>query len=329
MVYLESHETGSDFNLALEQYVFDRMPRGESYLMLWQNRPAVIIGKYQNALEELHTGYVRKHGIQVTRRLSGGGAVYHDLGSINYTYIVDGTLDGSMDLAAFCRPLLETLQGLGIHAELTGRNDISIEGKKVSGNAQYSREGRIMHHGTILYDSDLSMLNEVLRVPADKIVSKGIKSVRSRVANIREYLECPLSVQEFWSILRERMCGGRAKKTYDWTRTDLEEVDKIRRERYGTWEWNWGNSPACTIRKERRIEGCGGIQVYLDIQNGRISDCEFYGDFFGEGPSKEFLQALEGCPLSFDGLEQALLPVDVSQCFYHLSREQLIELLLQ
>lgn len=329
MIYMESHETGSDYNLALEQYVFDRMPRGESYLMLWQNRPAVIIGKYQNALEELHTGYVRERGIQVTRRLSGGGAVYHDLGNINYTYIVDGTLDSSMNLSEFCRPLLDTLQGLGIRAELTGRNDISIEGKKISGNAQYSRDGRIMHHGTILYDSDLTVLREALRVSPDKIVSKGIKSVRSRVANIRDYMEHPVSVEEFREILRKGMCEGKDVKTYSWTGTDVKEVERIRTERYGTWEWNWGSFPSCTIRKERRVEGCGSVQVYLDIQNGRIEHCEFYGDFFGEGPSGRLLQALKGCPLSWDALEQTLAPVDVGQCFYHLSREQLAELLLQ
>lgn len=329
MVYLESHGTKSDYNLALEQYVFDRMPKGESYLMLWQNRPAVIIGKYQNALEELHAGYVREHGIQVTRRLSGGGAVYHDLGNINYTWIVDGTPGSSMNLSEFCRPLLETLQGLGIRAELTGRNDITIDGKKISGNAQYSRDGRIMHHGTILYDSDLSVLKEALRVSPDKIVSKGIKSVQSRVANIRDYMEHPVSVQEFREILRERMCAGKEVKTYSWTGADLEETEKIRAERYGTWEWNWGSSPSCTIRKERRIEGCGSIQVYLDIQKGRIGNCEFYGDFFGQGPSDRLLQALKGCPLSKDALEQALAPVDVGQCFYHLSKEQLLEILLQ
>lgn len=329
MVYLESHETRSDYNLALEQYVFDRMPKGESYLMLWQNRPAVIIGKYQNALEELHAGYVREHGIQVTRRLSGGGAVYHDLGNINYTFIVDGTLGSSMNLSKFCRPLLETLQGFGIRAELTGRNDISIEGKKISGNAQYSRDGRIMHHGTVLYNSNLSVLKEALRVPQDKIISKGIRSVQSRVANIRDYMKHPVSVQEFREILRAGMCKGKDVKMYSWTSTDLEEVERIRTERYGTWEWNWGNSPSCTIRKERRIKGCGSIQVYLDIQNGRIKDCEFYGDFFGQGPSGELLKALKGCPVSWDALEQTLAPLDVGQCFCHLSKEQLVELLLQ
>ena len=329
MVYLESHETASDYNLALEQYVFDRMPKGESYLMLWQNRSAVIIGKYQNALEELQADYVREHGIQVTRRLSGGGAVYHDLGNINYTFIVDGTLDSSMNLSEFCRPLLDTLRELGIRAELTGRNDICIDGKKISGNAQYSRDGRIMHHGTILYDSDLSVLKEALRVSSDKIVSKGIKSVRSRVANIRDYMDCPVSVQAFFALLRRRMCGGKDAKTYRWTDTDLKEVEKIRAERYGTWEWNWGSSPSCTIRKERRIEGCGSIQVYLDIQNGRIGNCEFYGDFFGQGPSGRLLQAMKGCQLSEEALERALAPVDVGSCFYQLSGKQLVELLLQ
>lgn len=329
MIYLESYDTRSDFNLALEQYVFDRMPREESYFMLWQNSPSIIIGKYQNTLEEINAAYVRERGIRVTRRLSGGGAVYHDLGNINYTYIVDGSIDSQMNMAAFCEPLIRTLRSFGIQAELSGRNDITIEGKKFSGNAQYSREGRIMHHGTIMYDSDLSVLQEALKVSDDKIVSKGIKSVKSRVTNIREHMGQPVSLEEFWQILRKNMCMDGQVKSYEWSPADFQAVEVLRRDRYSTWEWNWGNSPSCTVKKQRRIEGCGSLQVYLEIQHGRLESCQFYGDFFGEGPSKELLMALQGCPLEYEALKYALASVDIRQCFYHLSKEQLIEILIQ
>lgn len=329
MIYLESPDTRSDFNLSLEQYIFDRMPRKEAYFMLWQNSPAVIIGKYQNTWEEVNAAYARSHGIRVTRRLSGGGAVYHDLGNINYTFIVDGTIGSEMNFAVFCEPLIRTLKNFGIEAQLDGRNDITIEGKKFSGNAQYSREGRIMHHGTILYDSDLQVLQEVLRVSEDKIMSKGIKSVHSRVTNIRPYMERPVPTEEFFKLLRRNMCLNKEIKKYELSEADLQEIEKIRQSRYAAWEWNWGRSPACTVRKERRIEDCGSIQIHLDIQDGRIKDCRFFGDFFGEGASGELLGAIKGCILDCDILTKALQPVDVEKCFYHLTGRQLAEILVQ
>lgn len=328
MIYLESRDTRSDFNLALEQYVFENMPVNQSYFMLWQNSPAVIVGKYQNTIEEINAAYVREHNIRVTRRLSGGGAVYHDLGNINYTYIVDGTLEGNMNMAMFCNPLIKTLRELGIKAELTGRNDVTINGQKISGNAQYSRKGRIMHHGTILFDSDLSVLQKVLNVSKDKIQSKGIKSVRSRVTNIREHMTDPVSLEKFWNILRQHMCEGNVEH-YRWSQKDMEKVEEIRKNRYALWEWNWGNSPACSIRKERRVEGCGTLQVYLNINRGRIDNCHFCGDFFGEGPSEELYTALKGCALEYYEIERALADVDINQCFYHLPKEKLIEILVE
>ena len=328
MIYLESRDTRSDFNLALEQYVFENMPVNESYFMLWQNSPAVIVGKYQNTLEEINAAYVREHNIRVTRRLSGGGAVYHDLGNINYTYIVDGTLEGNISMEMFCNPLIKTLGELGIKAELTGRNDVTINGQKISGNAQYSRKGRIMHHGTILYDSDLSVLQKVLNVSKDKIQSKGIKSVRSRVTNIREHMTDPVSLEKFWNILRQHMCEGNVEH-YRWSQKDMEKVEEIRKNRYALWEWTWGNSPACSIRKERRVEGCGTLQVYLDINRGRIDNCHFCGDFFGEGPSEELYRALKGCALEYSEMKRALADVDINQCFYHLPKEKLVEILIE
>ena len=329
MIYLESPDTRSDFNLALEQYIFDKMPRTESYFMLWQNSPAVIIGKYQNTWEEINAAYVKSHGIRVTRRLSGGGAVYHDLGNINYTFIVDGTIDSKMNFAVFCEPLIRTLKNFGIEAQLDGRNDITIAGKKFSGNAQYSRERRIMHHGTIMYNSDLQVLQEALRVSEDKIISKGIKSVRSRVTNIRTHMEDPVSTEVFFQMLKQNMCADKSMEKYEWNETDLQEIEKIRRSRYGTWEWNWGHSPASTVRKERRVEGCGSIQVHLDIQEGKIADCRFFGDFFGEGASGELIDAIRGCILDYDILVKALEPINVGRCFYHLSGKQLAEILAQ
>ena len=329
MIYIENSDTRSDYNLALEQYIFDQMPANESYFMLWRNSPSIIIGKYQNPMEEINISYVKEKGINLIRRLSGGGAVYHDLGNINYTYITDGDLNGGMDLSRFCSPLIDMLKSIGVYADISGRNDILVNGKKVSGNAQYCKKGRILHHGTILYNSDLTVLSRALRVTGDKIQSKGIKSVRSRVANIIDYLEKPMSVEDFLEISRKKMCAGINAERYELKKEDIKEIEKIRQERYGTWQWNWGNSPAYTICKERKIEGCGKLQIYLEVEQGEINKCQFFGDFFGDGPSEEMLRALHGSLLKREILREKLKKIDIHSCFFNLSKEQLIDLLVQ
>ena len=181
MIFIESDCHDPYFNLAMEQYVFDRLPREEDYFMLWPNENTIVVGKYQNTAAEVNASFVREHKIPVARRLSGGGAVYHDLGNINYTFITDAQKGSRLNFEKFCRPLVRVLQSLGVPAQVSGRNDVTIEGMKCSGSSQYIREGRIMHHGTILFDSDLDVLGKALIVPEDKIVSKGVASVRSRV----------------------------------------------------------------------------------------------------------------------------------------------------
>ena len=195
LTVINLYTTDAAFNLAAEQHVFENLPRDRDYLMLWQNANAVIIGKYQNTLAEINTTYIEEHHIQVIRRLSGGGAVYHDLGNLNYTFITDARENEGVNLRSFCEPVVQALRSLGVPAEINGRNDITVEEKKISGNAQYLRNGRVMHHGTLLFDSDLSVVGEALRVDPQKISAKGIHSVRSRVTNIRPYLreDIPIS----------------------------------------------------------------------------------------------------------------------------------------
>ena len=201
---IQSPSTDPRFNLALEQYIFDQMPRNRSYLMLWRNDQTIVVGKHQDTFAEINADYVRANQIQVVRRLSGGGAVYHDLGNVNFTFIADHT-GSDFDFSTFCRPVVKALHSIGVPAEINGRNDMTLDGKKFSGNSQYMKHGRVMHHGTLMFHSDLEVVSQALAVSKDKIESKGLKSVRSRVTNIKPYVQEDITTADFFRILREFM----------------------------------------------------------------------------------------------------------------------------
>jgi lipoate---protein ligase len=329
MRFIESTKTDPDYNLALEQVVFDRLPKDNEYFMLWQNDHAIIVGKHQNTAEEINAQYVKEHGIRVVRRLSGGGSVYHDLGNLNYTFIMDVHDSSKLDLALFCEPVVKALQILGIQAEISGRNDITINGRKFSGNAQYRKDGRVMHHGTILFDSDLSVISEALNVTSDKIESKGIKSVRSRVTNVREHLTKDMSMDEFKKVLVRVMVEEKNMPRYELSPDELAAVEDLRRTRYATWEWNYGYSPSYSIRKERRVEGCGKIQIFMEIDKGRITRFLSFGDYFGAEDASEVEKALIGRELQETELLDALGGLDVGHTYSCLTREKLVEIILQ
>ena len=278
--YLDLMTTDPSYNLAMEQYVFDCLPRDRMYFMLWQNDNAIIVGKYQNTISEINEEAVRERGIRVVRRLSGGGAVYHDMGNLNFTFITDAGGSSTLDMKLFCEPVVRTLAALGVRAEVNGRNDITIDGKKFSGNSQYLRQGRVMHHGTIMFDSDLSVVGEALRVDPTKIQTKGIRSVRSRVTNVAEHLPEKVTLPEFRRILLENILKENPGEAYPLTQDDLAAVEKLRAERYATWDWNYGFSPACTMLRRRRVDGCGLIEAYITVEHGLISVVAFKGDFF-------------------------------------------------
>lgn len=242
MDYIESYSHDPQWNLALEQYVFDEMDRSRSYVMLWQNHNTIVVGKNQNTVNEVNSDYVRRHGITVVRRLSGGGAVYHDLGNLNFTFITDADDSQRIDLHMFCIPIVETLRSFGVTAQISGRNDITVDGKKFSGNSQYVREHRVMHHGTILFDSDLSVVSEALSVDRDKLTAKGIASVRSRVTNLRPYLPQGTSLDDFKRRLLEYLSVESPVIPHPLTAEDEKRIAEIRAERYATWEWNYGCS---------------------------------------------------------------------------------------
>lgn len=323
--YLDLTTTDPAFNLAAEQYVFDALPRDRAWFMLWQNDNAIIVGKHQNTFAEINEPYVRAHGIRVVRRLSGGGAVYHDLGNLNYTFITDDS--GKLDFRAFCEPVVETLAELGVKAEISGRNDMTIDDRKFSGNAQYRREGRVMHHGTILFDSDLSVVGDALRVDEAKLQSKGVASVRSRVTNVRPCLPRDCSLAEFRAALLGHILARTPGKEYTFTDLDLTAIQEIKARRYDLYEWNYGASPVCTVCKRRRFEGVGTVEAYLTVEKGVIRDLQFRGDFFSTEDPAVLAGRFVGLRPVAEDCAAALQGVDVGRYCNGLSREHLMALL--
>jgi lipoate-protein ligase A len=329
MVYLKGLSTDAYFNLALEQYIFDELPRTDSYLYLWQNANAVIIGKYQNANAEINAPFVRERGIQVVRRLSGGGAVYHDLGNLNFTIIADAAEDGKIDFAYFISPLARALQGLGVQAEISGRNDITVEGAKFSGNAQYVKQGRVMHHGTIMYNSDLSVLSKALKPRGDKFEDKAVKSVRARVTNLKPYMGNATLEDLKAAFIEElsKITGSNFKK-YDFTARDLEAVKKLAEERYSRWDWNYGRSPKFQRENVRRSPGVGTVVARFSCEKGRITAYQSRGDYFGEGDGEDLLARLIGTPLEESALRAALEGLDLGRFYRGMTRDVFVRLLV-
>jgi lipoate-protein ligase A len=328
--YIESRDTDPSRNLALEQFVFDNLDRKNNYFMLWQNHNAIIVGKHQNTLEEINAAFVKEKGIRVVRRLSGGGAVYHDLGNLNFTFITDADKQGGIDFAVFCEPIRNALLSLGVPVEISGRNDMTVDGKKFSGNAQYIKEGRVMHHGTILYDSDMGVLSQALKPGVDKIESRGVKSVQSRVTNIRPYMKTDMNVACFWAALKDFMVSAFDMGELTLGLGQNAAVEELKGRVYSQWSWNYGNSPPYTLRKARRIEGCGKIEILLDLgKEGIINNAAFYGDFFGSREPAELGDMLKGRHLEREALKEVLLGADISLYFHALDTDAFLALLLE
>ena len=328
MLYLESTSTDPYYNLALEQVVFDGPGQRETCCMLWQNDNTIVVGKHQNTLQEVNMAYVQEHGVRVARRLSGGGAVYHDLGNVNFTFIAPHE-GAEMNFSSFCRPVAAALARLGVTAQISGRNDMTIDGKKFSGNSQYVKHGRVMHHGTILYDSDLSVVGQALRVPEDKITSKGLRSVRSRVTNVRPYVKKDLPTGAFLAELRQALWEMYPMEPLELTPEQKAEAEHLRATLYSTWEWNFGASPACQIVKKRRIEGCGQLEVHLDVEQGALKTLQFYGDYFSMEEPEELARQLLGCPLEEAALRRRLADTALERYFRGMDLENFCRLLLQ
>ena len=321
MVYLETGSTDPAYNLAFEEFVLTHRTEGD-ILILWQNDNAVIIGRNQNTAEEIDQGFVDAHGIRVVRRNTGGGTVYHDLGNLNYSFITDA----GASKAAFTDPVIRALRSLGLDAEVSGRNDILVSGKKVSGTAQQVSKGRVLHHGTLLFDSDSSMITGALTPDSGKFQSKGVKSVRSRVGNIRTFLKQDMDIDAFWAHLK-RTLGDTGMTCDILSDRELAEVARLKSEKYDTWQWNFGRSPAYDVQVKKRFDG-GTLDVRMRVSHGVITGIKFYGDFLAVRPVSILENALTGCEYRKDAIEQALTGLPIAECLGGITTEECIRTIL-
>ena len=313
------------FNLAMEEHLLTSTSL--DLIMLWRNSKAVIIGNNQNAIEEVDSDYVRERGIAVIRRQSGGGAVFHDLGNINFT-IIHGNTNGSFGgYEAFTVPVCGYLKTLGVSARFSGRNDLVIDGQKFCGNAQAMKKGRIMHHGCILFDADFTDLAGSLKPGVGKIESKGIKSVRSRVTNVSAHLKKPISPEQFLDGLAGHFRANvEGIHEYELTHDDIAAARALADEKYSRWDWNFGKSPPYNWENSGRYP-FGSVDVRLNVSAGVIEDASFFGDFFGIMDKHGLEDTLRGVRHERSAIENSVKDLDIGQYIHGMTTQELLELL--
>ena len=301
MITLCINQSNSDpyFNLATEEYFLKNFK--EDFFMLWRSKPSVVVGKHQNALAEINHEFVQKNNIPVARRLSGGGTVFHDPGNVNFTFIRNVEKISEVNFKVFTVPVVEALKKLGVDAYTTGRNDLLIDGKKISGNAEHVHRNRVLHHGTLLFDSHLEALKGTLKVDLSKFQDKAVQSNRSEVTNIANYLPNPISVEEFTGYLFDEISRNYPEfQVYELTSEDVEAIEKLSLEKYQTWEWIFGYSP-----KYRFTNKTDELQISMLVEKGLLTEVLISGTI-PEELSKNISQKLVGCRHDYEVVKKVI-----------------------
>ncbi len=320
MIYIETGSTDVYYNFGLEYYftVEKRLP--ETVFLFWRTTPTLMVGKYQNVLEEINKLYADAHSIHLVRRMSGGGTIYTDLGGWQFTFIQHQETE-EIEFSQYIAPVISALREMGINAAFNGRNDLTIDDKKFSGNAQYRLGDCIVHHGSLLFDTDIEQMVASTTVDSYKIISKSIKSVRDRVTNISEHLPSPMDAETFKKIMVRHIMDG-STKAYTLTPEDDAHIQDIAREQFQSWDRIFGRSPKFTIDRTGRFAG-GKIQFKLDVQKGIIRDAAIYGDFFSTLDASTICDALIGCPYERSAVLESLRSHGIDGAVYRISAEEM------
>lgn len=325
MRYLKNNHTDPYFNMAFDEYCLEQCVADEPLFYLWQNKPSVIVGANQQIHTEVNLDYLNSNDIAIVRRVTGGGAVYHDFGNLNYT-IVGPTEELEKDYPTYASLMQQALQTLGIPATLSGRNDILVEGRKVSGFAKRVVKNRLMVHGTLMYDVNLEQLTHALTPPASKLASKGIESVRSRVCNLKEYLPHLTDIQMLQAELESILSNNYTDKEIVMPKEALEAISKLAKDKFATWEWIYGHSPQATLTQTARL-ACGTITIHLFIYKGVVKACRFEGDFLGNLPIIEVEQALTGAAYERNEFQKRLNEVNIKNYLDGVTAEEIIKMI--
>lgn len=323
MIYIINDNNDPYFNHAAEEYVMKNFE--EEAFILWINKPAILIGKNQNTISEINLDYVTENNIELVRRLSGGGTVYNDLGNMNYTFITyknpnESKLENGFE--KFALPVIKALGSLDVDAKFSGRNDVTIEGRKFSGTAQYSMKDKLLHHGTIMYNCDMSKMSKALKPKPLKFRDKSVKSVSSRVTNIAEHMKENMTVEEFREYLKDFIIKyNNIEKVYEFNGYDLAEIEKIAENRFRTWEWNYGKSPVYDFENSVKYKS-GIVEYHLNVENGIIKDMGIHGDFFGTKDIDEISSLLKGVRHDKQSILHRLTDLNIGEFISGISNEE-------
>ncbi len=326
MLIINSPSNNAYFNIALEEYLLYKYPT-EAIFLLYVNAPSIIVGKFQNTLAEVNLDYVKEKAIKVVRRMSGGGAVYHDLGNLNFSFHTKLNENEFLDFATFTQPVLNVLHQFNIPGQLEGRNDLLVDGKKFSGNAKLAKGGKMIQHGTILFDSDMSVLSDALKINPLKYKDKAVKSNRSRVVNLKEYVSDTVTLEDLKQALIKQMAVDNPETTlYELTEDDIKGVEKLIDDKYSTWDWNFGFSPKYNFNNAIKIPA-GYIELHLDVlQGGTIDAVKIFGDFFASKPIEDLEKMLIGMNHNEEDVRVFLNSIDLSAYFGKVTVDEIIPL---
>jgi len=309
-------------NLATEEYLLTN--RKEDILLLWRNDNTIVVGRNQNTSAEINARFVEERHIRVVRRITGGGAVYHDLNNVNFSFLTTVDSHGFAKMEQFTLPVANALRSMGVNAEITGRNDIAVEGKKISGNAQALVGNRLLHHGTLLFDFDGSTLEQALLVHPEKLRSHGVASVRSRVVGLKQYIP-HITINDFIIKFASALTNGATPKNFIPTQEESQAV-KTLAQKYASWEWTYGKTPPCELNCRKKFAG-GIIEAHLNIAKGVIRDAVLFGDFMSLRPVSEVCSALQGIPYTYADVRTALKNLTFADYFGTITLDEVLECL--